>query len=49
MELLMSMLERVSSPAPAGDNPPVCLPMQGMVHDSKTPPCIWSLNNLGIY
>lgn len=48
-KLLMSMLERVSKPALAIDNPPVCSPIQGMVHDSKTPCCILSLNNLGIY
>lgn len=36
LELLMSVLERVSKPMQAGDNSPVCFQIRGMMHDSKT-------------
>lgn len=49
LELLMSMLERVSKPMQAGDNSPVCFQIRGMMHDSKTPDGSFSLNNLDIY
>lgn len=49
LELLMSMLERVSKPMQAGDNSPVCFQIQGVMHDSKALGSRFSLNNLDIY
>lgn len=49
LELLMSVLERVSKPMQAGDNSPVCFQIWGMMHDSKTLGSSFSLNNLDIY
>ena len=45
LELLMSVLERVSKPMQAGDNSPVCFQIWGMMHDSKTLGSSFSLNN----